>query len=62
MRQVEDEDPEILNYLAEHGIKTGVDLVIREVSPIGVIDVETTDESVSISREVASEVRVEQTG
>ncbi|MFU8867606.1 metal-dependent transcriptional regulator [Natronococcus sp.] len=60
VEEVADRDPEILSYLADHGIEPGVELEILEVAPFGMVTARpsTHDESVSIPETVAHHVRV----
>lgn len=60
VERVSDRDPEILEYLSEHGIDPGTELVIREVAPFGLYTLEPIagGESVSVPEHVAQYVRV----
>jgi DtxR family transcriptional regulator, Mn-dependent transcriptional regulator len=60
VKEVADRDPEILSYLADHGIEPGVELEIIEVAPFGMVTARssTHDEPVSIPETVAHHVRV----
>ncbi|MFC7213314.1 metal-dependent transcriptional regulator [Saliphagus sp. GCM10025334] len=63
VREVADHDPEILSYLAEHGVEPGVELEIVEVAPFGMVTARPlepgdTETQVSLPQEVARHVRV----
>lgn len=60
VEEVADRDPEILSYLADHGIEPGVELEILEVAPFGMVTARSSahDEPVSIPETVAHHVRV----
>jgi DtxR family Mn-dependent transcriptional regulator len=60
VRQVSDHDPEILEYLSEHGVNPGVELAIEEVAPFGMLTVrpEGHEGTVSLPERVALHVRV----
>ncbi|MDZ7730250.1 MAG: metal-dependent transcriptional regulator [Natrialbaceae archaeon] len=59
VQQVSDRDPEVLGYLAEHGVAPGETLEIEEIAPFGMLTVATTDgRSVSLPEEVATHIRV----
>ncbi|AGB39907.1 metal-dependent transcriptional regulator [Natronococcus occultus] len=60
VEQVSDRDPEVLEYLSEHGIDLGTELVIRKVTPFGLYTLEPVEggESVSLPEYVAQSVRV----
>lgn len=60
VERVSDRDPEVLEYLSEHGIEPGTELTITEVAPFGVYTLEPTEgrESVSLPEHVAQCVRV----
>ena len=60
VRQVSDHDPQILEYLSERGIDPGVELVIEEVAPFGMLTVrpEGHQETVSLPERVTLHIRV----
>ncbi len=62
VREVADDDPEVLSYLSDHGIEPGVTLEIREVAPFGMFTVmpvgDERAEAVSLPSEVARHIRV----
>ena len=60
VREVSDRDPEILEYLADHGISPGTELEILEVAPFGMITArpEGRETSVSLPERVARYVHV----
>ena len=60
VEEVADHDPEVLSYLADHGVSPGVELEILEVAPFGMITAQAVDEteSVSLPEDVARHVRV----
>lgn len=60
VERVSDRDPKILEYLSEHGIDPGTEVVIREVAPFGLYILEPMigGESVSVPEDVAEYVRV----
>lgn len=62
VEQVSDDDPEVLDYLAEHGITPGVELTIVEIAPFGMVTVRPSnaedDDHVSLPETIAHEVRV----
>lgn len=60
VEQVNDRDPDVLEYLADHGIEPGTELRIVEVAPFGMITVQVagTDRRVSLPEHVAQHVRV----
>jgi DtxR family transcriptional regulator, Mn-dependent transcriptional regulator len=62
VEEVADHDPEILSYLAEHGVEPGVELEILEVAPFGMVTARSSDrdKSVSLPETVAHHVRVVQ--
>ncbi len=62
VEEVADRDPEILSYLADHGVEPGVELDIIEVAPFGMVTARSTghDEPVSLPESVARQVRVAQ--
>ena len=59
--EVADHDPEVLSYLADHGVSPGVELEILEVAPFGMVTARPTGRSTSVSlpEEVARYVRVD---
>ncbi len=57
---VSDRDPEVLDYLETHGVRPGVELVLVEIAPFGMVTVRGGgDETVSLPEHVARDVRVE---
>ncbi|MFC6717963.1 metal-dependent transcriptional regulator [Natrialbaceae archaeon GCM10025810] len=60
VEEVADRDAEVLSYLADHGVEPGVELVILEVAPFGMITAraEGHDDAVSLPADVARHVRV----
>ncbi|SEH14912.1 iron (metal) dependent repressor, DtxR family [Natronorubrum sediminis] len=62
VEEVADRDPDVLSYLAEHGVEPGVELEIVEVAPFGMVTAQSTnrDEPVSLPEAVAHHVRVSQ--
>ncbi|WP_369684824.1 metal-dependent transcriptional regulator [Halalkalicoccus sp. NIPERK01] len=59
VREVNDRDPEILEYLSERGVNPGVSLAIEEVAPFGMVTVRPEEgEPVSLPEDVARHVRV----
>ena len=59
VHEVNDHDPEILEYLFERGINPNVPLTVEEVAPFGMGTVRTDNgERVSLPRAVAQQVRV----
>ncbi|RQG90781.1 metal-dependent transcriptional regulator [Natrarchaeobius chitinivorans] len=60
VEEVADHDPEILSYLADHGVEPGVELEILEVAPFGMVTARSneSDRSVSLPEHVAHHVRV----
>ena len=62
VEEVADRDPEILSYLAEHGVEPGVELEILEVAPFGMVTARSSerDDEVSLPESVAHHVRVAQ--
>ncbi len=60
VEEVADRDPEMLSYLADHGIEPGVELEIVEIAPFGMVTARsaTHDEPVSLPETVAHQVRV----
>lgn len=63
VEEVRDEDPAVLEYLADHGVRPGIALEIVEVAPFGMVTVRPTDreETVSIPERIAPDVRVRPT-
>ncbi|APX96342.1 metal-dependent transcriptional regulator [Natronorubrum daqingense] len=62
VEEVADRDPDVLSYLAEHGVEPGVELEIVEVAPFGMVTAQSAnrDEPVSLPEAVAHHVRVSQ--
>ncbi|AFZ71443.1 metal-dependent transcriptional regulator [Natronobacterium gregoryi] len=62
VEEVADRDPEILSYLADHGVEPGVELEILEVAPFGMVTARSSgaDDPVSLPDHVAHHVRVAQ--
>jgi len=60
VEQVNDRDPDVLEYLADHGIEPGTELRIAEVAPFGMVTVRVagSDRRVSLPEHVAQHVRV----
>ncbi|AEH35559.1 metal-dependent transcriptional regulator [Halopiger xanaduensis] len=60
VEEVADRDPEVLSYLADHGVEPGVELEIVEVAPFGMVTARSSahDEPVSLPETVARHVRV----
>jgi len=60
VEQVSDRDPSVLEYLSDHGVNPGTELLIRDVAPFGMYTLEPVDggESVSLPERVAQYVRV----
>ncbi|WP_049934600.1 metal-dependent transcriptional regulator [Halalkalicoccus jeotgali] len=58
VREVSDRDPDVLEYLSEHGVNPGVSLSVEEVAPFGMVTVSTDDGRVSLPEDVARHVRV----
>ncbi len=60
VEEVADRDPEILSYLADHGVEPGVELEILEVAPFGMVTARASghDDPVSLPEGVARHVRV----
>ncbi|WP_255167068.1 metal-dependent transcriptional regulator [Natrononativus amylolyticus] len=60
VEEVADDDPEVLSYLADHGIEPGVELEILEIAPFGMITASAAghDDPVSLPTDVARHVRV----
>lgn len=61
VERINDRNPEVLRYLADHSIDPGVRLEIIEVAPFGMITVRPigADGSVSLPEDIATSVRVE---
>ena len=59
--RVNDRDPDILEYLSEHGITTGTEIDVVEVAPFDVITVDTGKDEVSLSDGIAEQIQVEYT-
>ena len=60
VREVHARDPEVLEYLSEHGIDPGTELTVVEVAPFGMVTAQPDgrDEPVSLPEDVAKYVRV----
>lgn len=60
VEEVADRDPEVLSYLADHGVEPGVELEILEVAPFGMVTARssTSEDDVSLPEGVAHHVRV----
>lgn len=60
VEEVADHDPEVLSYLADHGVSPGIELEILEVAPFGMITAQAADttDPVSLPKDVARHVRV----
>ncbi len=60
VEEVADRDPDVLSYLADHGLTPGVELEIVEVAPFGMVTARPVDadRTVSLPEEVARQVRV----
>ncbi len=62
VKEVADDDADVLSYLAEHGVEPGVTLEIREVAPFGMITVcpvgDDDGTEVSLPVDVARHIRV----
>ncbi len=59
VREVNDRDPEILEYLSERGVNPGVSLTVEEVAPFGMVTIRVEDGgTVSLPEDVARHVRV----
>ncbi|ELZ18065.1 DtxR family iron (metal) dependent repressor [Haloterrigena salina JCM 13891] len=60
VEEVADRDADVLSYLAEHGVRPGVELKIVEVAPFGMITARSSDHDadVSLPESVAHHVRV----
>ena len=57
--RVRDRDPEELTYLDESGIRPGVELVVEEVAPIGMVTVRLdSGETVSLPDHIADAIQV----
>lgn len=59
IEEVSDRDPDVLNYLAEHGIEPGVEVTITEVAPFGMVTLvpQSGTNPVSLPEEIAQSVR-----
>lgn len=59
--RIDDGDPDVLQYLADRGIRPGATLSVVEVAPFGMVTVEPsdTDDTVSLPDDVATEVQVQ---
>lgn len=59
VREVSDRDPEVLEYLSEHGVNPGVSLTVEEVAPFGMVTVRVeSGATTSLPEDVARHVRV----
>ncbi|THE63302.1 metal-dependent transcriptional regulator [Salinadaptatus halalkaliphilus] len=60
VEEVADHDPDVLSYLADHGVEPGVELEILEVAPFGMVTAQPSglEEAVSLPESVAYHVRV----
>ncbi|WP_290811455.1 metal-dependent transcriptional regulator [Halovivax sp.] len=60
VEEVADDDPEVLSYLADHGVEPGVELEIVEVAPFGMVTArpDDADDAVSLPDRIAEQVRV----
>ncbi|WP_323173824.1 metal-dependent transcriptional regulator [Natrialba sp. PRR66] len=60
VEEVADHDPEVLSYLATHGVEPGVELEILEVAPFGMVTARSSEtvDDVSLPEGVAHHVRV----
>ncbi len=59
VREVSDRDPEVLEYLSEHGVNPGVPLTVEEVAPFGMVTVRVENgATTSLPEDVARHVRV----
>ena len=62
VREVADHDPDVLAYLADHGLEPGVELEILEVAPFGMVTARAIDRdetpAVALPEEIARYVRV----
>lgn len=59
VREVSDRDPEVLEYLSEHGVNPGVSLTVEEVAPFGMVTVLVeSGATTSLPEDVARHVRV----
>ncbi|WIV66225.1 metal-dependent transcriptional regulator [Natrialbaceae archaeon AArc-T1-2] len=60
VEEVADHDPDVLSYLADHGVEPDVELEIVEVAPFGMVTARptSTDDTVSLPEGVAHHVRV----
>ena len=61
VEEVADHDPEVLSYLADHGVEPGIELEILEIAPFGMITAQAVgrSEPVSLPEDVARDVRVD---
>ena len=59
IQRVRNQDPEILRYLEERGIKPGTRVTIEEVTPIGMITVhsDSSETAISLPNDVAKYIR-----
>ncbi len=60
VEEVRDEEPAVLEYLADHGVRPQVELEIIEVAPFGMVTVQPADrsETVSIPERIAPHVKI----
>lgn len=58
VESVEDDDPEVLEYLEDHGVVPDADVEVVEVAPFGMVTVRVNGNEVSLPDEVARRVRV----
>lgn len=60
VEEVYDEDPAVLEYLADHGVEPGIELEVLEVAPFGMVTVRpvTRADPVSIPERIAPHVRI----
>ena len=58
VESVEDDDPEVLEYLEDNGVVPDADVEVVEVAPFGMVTVRVDGNEVSLPDEVARRVRV----
>ncbi|MFW5929552.1 MAG: FeoA family protein, partial [Halobacteriota archaeon] len=58
---VEDEEPEVLDFLEDRGVVPGAEAVVDEVAPFGMVSLSLDGGRVSLPREAAGVVAVEVT-
>ena len=60
VREVDDGDPTVLEYLSERGIDPGTVIEIEEIAPFGMVTVtpSTAEGPVALPKEIAREIRV----